>query len=199
MRTFALLLLVAAACNDDAIDSDEEARRAYLGLDSSIEASIDLGFQGFNSADSANIAPQTGAGAASGTLTVSGQVDQGSSANKEMRLHVGMVAYSDGVIVVATDDGDVEVDLTYETSAVETDQPYLHLSLRDVPDGTFSGELTGRYQLAGDIDGAVELTLTMTGDIMGASDGTVSRVPGSTSITGTATSGDGRYDVDVTL
>jgi hypothetical protein len=200
MRALVLSVLLVAACSDDdAIDSDEEARRAYLGLDASIEKSLNLGFAGFNSADSANIDPQAGTGDAAGTLTISGQVDQGASANKEMRLYVGMVDYSDGVVAVETEDGDVEVDLTYGTSATQLEQPYLHLSLRDVPDGTFTGELTGVYHLAGDIEGDVELTLTMSGEIMDAGGGVVARVPGSTTITGTATSGDGVYDVNVTL
>jgi hypothetical protein len=199
MRTCLLLLLIAAGCSDDAIDSDEEARRAYLGLDASIEASIDLGFQGFNAASSANIAPQTATGAATGTLTVTGQVDQGSSANKGMRLSIGMVDYSDGAIDVATDDGDIEVELTYDTAATAVDQPYLQLSLRDIPDGTFTGELTGRYFLRGDIDGEVELALTFGGDLADAGGGAVDRVPGTTTITGTATSGDGLYEVAVTL
>ena len=199
MRALLLSLLLVAACSDEAIDSDEEARRAYLGLDASIEKSLNLGFAGFNAADSANIDPQAGTGDAAGALTITGQVDQGSSANKEMRLHVGMVAYSDGVLTVATDDGDVEVDLTYDTSVTPTEQPYLHLSLRDVPDGTFTGELTGVYHLAGDIEGDVELSLTMTGEIMDAGGGVVARVPGTTTVTGTATSGDGHYDVNVTL
>jgi hypothetical protein len=200
MRALVLSLLLVAACSDDdAIDSNEEARRAYLGLDASIEKSLNLGFQGFNTADSANIDPQAGTGDASGALTISGQVDQGSSDNKEMRLYVGMVAYSDGVLTVETEDEEVEVDLTYDTGATQIEQPYLHLSLRDVPDGTFTGELTGVYHLTGDIEGDVELTLTMTGEIMDAGGGVVARVPGATTITGTATSGDGLYDVNVTL
>jgi hypothetical protein len=199
MRTCLLLLLIVAGCADDAIDSNEEARRAYLGLDSSIEASLDLGFQGFNAASSANIAPQTAAGAATGTLTVTGQVDQGSSANKGMRLSIGMVDYSDGAVGVATDDGNVAVELTYDTASTAPEQPYLQLSLRDIPDGTFTGELTGRYLLRGDIDGEVELALTFGGDLADAGGGTVDRVPGTTTITGTATSGDGLYEVDVSL
>jgi hypothetical protein len=130
---------------------------------------------------------------------VTGQVDQGSSANKGMRLHVGMVAFSDGAITVATDDGEIDVELTYDTSATEAEQPYLALSLRDIPDGTFTGELTGRYLLRGDITGEVELTLTFGGELTDAGGGAVDRVPGTTTITGTATSGDGLYDVNVTL
>ena len=196
--------LAAGACGSSGVSSDEEARRAYLGLDGSIETSLNLGFAGFNAASSANIDPQMATGLDTGTLTISGQVDQGSSANKEMRLYVGMVDYSDGVftVVVVHDDQsteEVEVDLTYNTSLVIMEQPYLHLSLRDIPDGTFTGELTGTYILGGDIDGDVTLNLTLMGDIMDGGGGAVLRVPGSTVVQGTATSGDGVYDVNVTL
>lgn len=206
MRTHTLLTctalaLLGAACSDDGIDSNEEARRAYLGLHPSIEKSLNLGFDGFNNGSNANIDPQVGEGDDTGSLTITGQVDRGNSANKEMRLYVGMVDYSEGVFtVVYDDDEEVEVDLTYDTSEVETEQPYLHLSLRDFPDGTFTGELTGTYSVSGDIEADVTLTLTMAGDIMaGDVEGQVLRVPETTTVTGTATSGDGTYDVDLTL
>jgi hypothetical protein len=199
------LALAAGACGeDDAIDSNEAARRAYLGLDGSIEKSLNLGFDGFNAASSANIDPQGGIGDAAGTLTITGQVDQGASDNKGMRLRVGMVDYTDGVFVVeyTNEDGDVEqieVDLTYDTSDVVESQPYLQLSLRNIPTGTFDGTLTGDYFLFGDIEGTVTLNLTMAGQIMDGGNGLVLRVPGSTTITGTATSGDGLYAVNITL
>lgn len=193
--------LAGAACSDDDIDSDEEARRAYLGLDTSIEKSLTLGFDGFNSASSANIAPQMSTGTSTGTLVITGQVDQGTSDNKGMRLRVGMVDYSDGIFTVQVEGEEepVEVDLTYDTSEVVESQPYLELSLRDIPTGTFTGSLTGNYILAGDIEGEVTLTLTMSGQIQDAGGGVVQRVPGATTVTGTATSGDGLYDVALTL
>ena len=195
-------VLGGAACSDDdQISSDEEARRAYLGLDTSIEKSLSLGFDGFNSASSANIAPQMTTGTLTGALTITGQVDQGSSDNKGMRLRVGMVDYSDGLftVVVEGEDEPIEVDLTYDTAEVAESQPYLQLSLRDIPAGTFTGTLAGDYILAGDIEGAVTLTLTMSGQLQDAGGGVVQRVPGTTTVTGTATSGDGLYDVALTL
>jgi hypothetical protein len=198
------LSLVAAACSSSDVDSDEEARRAYLGLHDSIETSLNLGFAGFNAASSANIDPQLANGISTGTLTISGQVDQGASTNKEMRLYIGMVDYSDGVFTVIVNEGEddeeeIEVDLTYDTSAVVMEQPYLQLSLRDIPTGTFTGSLTGTYFLEGDIEGDCTLTLTMAGALMDGGGGLVLRVPGTTTVTGTATSGDGTYDVNVTL
>jgi hypothetical protein len=197
--TLIAILAAAAGCSDDdAIDSDEAARRAYLGLDGSIGVSLGLGFDGFNAASSANIPPQMATGVASGTLTISGQVDQGASTNKGMRLEVGMVDYSDGVLTVMDGDEMIEVDLTYATSAVIEEQPALDLSLRDIPNGTFTGTLAGTYQISGDISGEVTLALTMSGAIQDDGTGDVIRVPGSTTISGTATSGDGLYTVAIT-
>lgn len=191
-----MLLLSASlvGCGDE-VSSDEEARRAYLGLDKSIGKSLQLGFAGFNSASSANISAQLIGGDATGTLTITGQVDQGSSANKGMRLRVGMTNYSDGTITA--DDETVEV--TYQTSTDTTMQPQLDLSLRNIPNGTFTGTLVGNFQMAGDIKGEVTLNLSMSGTIEDDGTGKVRRQAGSTTVTGTAKSGDGEYQVNITL
>ncbi len=197
----ALVLVGAGACgssNDNGVSSDEEARRAYLGLDQSIETAIGLGFDGFNAASSANIAPQTGPGLSAGTLTVTGQVDQGSSANKGMRLHVGMVGYSDGPFPI-TADGD-SISITYDTPADATLQPALEMQLKNIPTGTLTGTLAGTYLMTGGLEGEATLTLTFTGMLQAVGTTGVERVPGSTHVTGTVTStGDGLYNVDVTL
>ena len=195
-----LVASTAGACSDsDAIDSDEQARRAYLGLDTSIEKSIQLGFDGYNSASNANIPEQNSSGDATGTLTITGQVDQGVSANKEMRLYIGMVDYSDGTVLVDADGDEIEIDITHQTSEVQMEQPYLQLSSKDIPDGTFTGTLTGLYLLAGDLNGEVELDLTMSASLQDVGGGVVGRVPGSTTITGTAVSGDGLYEVELSI
>lgn len=193
----ALVALTGACSDDDTISSDEEARRAYFGLDESIAASITLGFAGFNSASSANIAPQTAAGIAGGTLTVTGQVDQGSSNNKGMRLKVGMVAYTDGLVVI--DGTPTDIDIVYDTSANVASQPSLTMQLKGIPTGTLDGTLVGDYTMTGDIEGTATLNLTFTGKLMDAGGGKPVRVPGMTHVTGTAVSGDGTYAVDVTL
>src|SRR5574338_818145 len=100
-----VLLLGVGCSDDDAVDSDEQARRAYLGLDLSIEKALNLGFAGYNAASSANIPEQMTTGMAGGTLKITGQVDKGASMNKTMRLDIGMVAYDDGDIVI-NEDGD---------------------------------------------------------------------------------------------
>jgi hypothetical protein len=190
-----VLFLALAACSSNSVDSDEQARRAYLGLDPSIAKSLQLGFDGFNAAHSANIPPQMMAGTKAGTLGISGQVDQGSSNNKEMRLVVAMTAYDDGPFAVNSD-GD-KLDVVYATDA--TGGPALDLSLKGIPTGTLDGTLMGVYHLSGDLQGDVTLDLTIAGSLADGGNGTVIRAPGTTHVTGTAVQGDGTYDVDVTL
>jgi hypothetical protein len=198
-----LLVLACVACNDDGVDSDEEARRAYLGLDKSIEKSLNLGFQGFNLASSANIDPQATVGDSAGMLTVSGQVDQGSSDNKGMRLYIAMVDYDDGDVDVSPDN-DETVHIVYDTDPDPTKQPYLNLKLANVPTGTLTGTLdsnttmTGVYMMTGDIEGTLAINVTITGTLMAGTGTQVLRVPGSTTVVGTATNGDGgTYDINL--
>ena len=199
-----LVSVGSAACSDDEIDSDEAARRAYLGLDGSIEKSLNLGFAGFNAASSANIDVQMTTGASAGTLAIDGQVDQGSSANKGMRLNVAMVGYDDGDIVI-NDDGDT-IHLVYDTSTDVAAQPYLDLKLMNVPTGTLTGSLssntsmTGVYNLSGDMDGTLTLAVTINGTLMAGPNNTVVRVPGTTTVVGTATNSDGGvYAINLTV
>lgn len=189
------LSLTAIGCSDDEIDSDEQARRAYLGLDTSIQKSIDLGFQGFNAASSANIDPQMTTGTKAGTLTITGQVDQGSSANKGMRLNIGMVGYTDGPFDVGED---APIEIIYDTDPAPANQPYLTMQLKNIPTGTLEGMVTantsmlGVYKLSGSLAGTLTLNLTITGTLMaGTGTQTVVRVPGTTMVTGTATNSDG--------
>lgn len=191
----ALFTFLLAACGGG-VSSDEQARRAYVGLDSALGKALQLGFDGFNAASSANIAEQGTEGDLSGTLKVNGQVDQGSSANKGMRLQVGMVDYSDGQ--VEGSEGEV-VNLTYDTAVDLAAQPALTLSLRNIPDGTYSGTLTGTFQMSGDLAGEVVLDLAFSGVIESDGAGGTRRQAGSTTVTGTATSGGGTYTVETTL
>jgi hypothetical protein len=196
---FVIAMLGLAACSSDELDSDAEAERAYLGLDDSIGKAMTLGFAGFNAATNANIPDQNGVGTVKGTLLISGQVDAGASSNKEMRLRIGMVGYSDGKVTV--DGDDKEINITYDTAA-NTDrtlQPELDLSLHNFPNGTLTGSLIGDYTMTGDIKGTATLNLTISGTIMDDGTGKTVRTPGTTHITGTAVSGDGMFNVDVTL
>ncbi|MBP8809971.1 MAG: hypothetical protein KBG48_34435 [Kofleriaceae bacterium] len=193
---WSIVALSLIACSEEGIDSDEEARRAYLGLDTSIGKCLTLGFAGFNTASSANIDPQTAPGDAAGTLTINGQVDQGASTNKGMRLRVFMLAYDDGPFPVGEDDETISI--VYDTASTPELQPALQLQLRDIPSGTFTGSLNGFYAVNGGVDGEIVLNLTMTGNLQAAGAGT-ERMPGSTQVTGTVTSGNGVYQVALTL
>ena len=197
ITTLSFVALVSAGCGGCGgtnVTSDEQARRAYLGLDKSVGKAMQLGFDGFNSASSANISPQSTAGAKSGTLTITGQVDQGSSANKGMRLRVSMTNYSDGDVLV---DGGAPVAVTYATDGGTL--PALDLSLKGIPTGTFTGTLVGDFGMSGGLTGVVSLNLSMAGDLEDGGNGTVRRKAGTTAVTGTATSGTGVYNVNLSL
>lgn len=188
---FALVLSGCGGGDDDAsgqpaVKSTADAKRAYLGLDASIDKAIALGFDGFNAATNANIAPQSAEGEHVGTMTVTGQVDQGASANKTMHLSEALDGYSD------------DAHLTYDTNAAAL--PAIEMKLSKVPTGTLDGTLTGSFTMSGDLEGSVTLDLTFSGELQPtAADATkVERKPGTTHITGTATSGNDSYAVDVT-
>ncbi len=179
-----LFLLLPGACNDDGVGSEEDAKAAYLGLDAHIDKAITLGFAGFNAASSANISPQMTTGAKTGTLTVTGQVDQGSSDNKGMRLNEALVAYSDdGLRTYVTNDAAL---------------PALTMQLKSIPTGTLSGSLNGAFVMSGELAGDVTLALSFGGELQAGAGTAVERKPGTTRVTGTATSPYGVYTIDVT-
>jgi hypothetical protein len=177
--------MFSLGCGSDNVDSNEEARRAYLGLDLAIDKGIDLGFKGFNAANSANIPAQMTTGSKSGTMTVTGQVDQGSSNNKGMRLSLAMATYSD-------------IDkYTYDTDPAKP-LPALDMMLKSIPTGTLDGTFAGELQMAGTLKGPITLTLSFTATLEPDPAGAVvHRKPGTTHITGTAVSPAGRYSIDV--
>jgi hypothetical protein len=114
-----------------------------------------------------------------------------------MRLSVGMVDYTDGAVVIEGEEE--EINITYDTSTDPLMQPLLNLTLRNIPTGTLDGTLTGVYVMTGDVEGEATLNLTFSGTLQMSDTGGVSRVPGMTVVTGTASTGDGMYEVDVTL
>lgn len=183
------------ACSGGQISSEDEAAMAYLGLDVALERALDLGMQGFNAASSANLDPQTGNGDVSGSMTVTGQADQGSSDNKGLRLFVELIDYADLGDVDA--DSDSEIAITYNTDAGSL--PDFDLSLRGIPTGTLEGTIAGTFTMTGDLEGTVTLALDVAGALADDGSGGVSRAAGTTHITGTATnSGGGTFAVDVT-
>src|SRR5687768_880273 len=96
-----IAVLSLSACTG--VKNEAQARYAYLGLDGAIDRAMNLGLAGYNAADSANIDDQTADGGEAGTMVVSGQVDQGSSDNKGLRLFVALEGYRD---TVDDDNGD---------------------------------------------------------------------------------------------
>ncbi|MDC0720468.1 hypothetical protein [Nannocystis bainbridge] len=187
--TCAMFSWLVVGCQPPAVGvaDPEAARRAYLGLDRAVDRAIELGFAGFNAASSANIPEQTAAGALSGTMIVGGKVDQGASANKGMDLQVTLEDYSDGPV-----EGMVEV--AYDGGPAAFD-----LKLRDLPDGTLTGNLSGEFVMTGELAGVVALDVDITGDTEEAPDGTIRRRAGTIHVTGTATSDYGVFAIDVML
>jgi hypothetical protein len=167
----------------DGVASEEEAERAYLGLDASIDRAIGLGFDGFNAASSANIPPQTANGTKGGKMIIGGKVDQGASNNKTMSLTITLEAYTDDELLI------------YDTDPAAL--PVLDMKLSKIPDGTLEGSLNGTFLMSGELEGPVRLSLSFAGDLEPAGDG-VQRKAGTTTITGSADSDFGIYEVDVT-
>lgn len=191
------VLFTVGACSSNSVDSNEQARRAYLGLDKAISKSLALGFQGYNVATNANIPPQMTMGDASGTLTITGKVDQGTPGQAQMNLNVGMTMYSDGKIMV--DDKGNTISVTYATSTDMTMQPLLSLKLNSSAGDTLTGTLMGDYTMSGDLKGTVTLDLQLTGKFSGTAPN-VMRVTGSTMVTGSAVNSDGgMYTVSVKI
>jgi hypothetical protein len=117
-----------------------------------------------------------------------------------MRLMQAMTAWTDGKFVIDTSND--TWDVTYATGAT---LPALTLNLKGIPTagsqatGTLDGTLTGSYTMTGDLTGTVDLDLTITGQITTDANGKVARAPGTTTITGTATDGNGVYMVSLML
>ncbi|HXU74457.1 MAG TPA: hypothetical protein VN947_34420 [Polyangia bacterium] len=193
-----LLILIAstAGCgNGDSVTSNEQARRAYLGLDKAVSKSLALGFAGYNAAANANIPAQMAAGDATGALTISGHVDQGNPSQISMGLAADMTMYSDGKIVV--DDKNDTIVVTYATDSAAA--PSLSLKLNASAGNTLTGSLDGDYTMSGDLQGTVTLSLQINGTFSGTAPD-VMRVVGSTTVTGTAVnSSGGTYMVNTTL
>jgi hypothetical protein len=188
---------IAPACSCGAVGSEDEARIAYLGVDDVVTKSLELGFAGFGAGDNANIPAQNDSGEESGTIDVTGQVDQGASDNKGMRLDVVLVQYSDGTIDDPDTDDEEEIAIVYDTA--EGAPLDCDLSLRDFPDGTYTGTLLGTVLMSGDLEGELELSVAFEGEIDDDGAGNTVRSPGTTTVTGKATSPNGEFDIDTTI
>ncbi|HEY0134842.1 MAG TPA: hypothetical protein VGB85_12200 [Nannocystis sp.] len=184
----ALSLVHCGGGKEGAVDDPVSAELSYIGLDRAIDRAIDLGFDGFNAADSANIPEQTDAGELTGRMIVNGKVDQGASTNKNMSLNVTLVDdYSDAVL-----EGEREV--VYNGGPA-----LLDLSFKGLPTATFTGSLHGSFAMTGDLAGEVTLDLQLTGETEAGAGDIIVRKPGTIRVIGTASSDYGVFDVDVSL
>jgi hypothetical protein len=195
MRAIVILTLTLSACHCGEVSSEEDARRAYLGIDPGVERALRLGFQGYNTASSANISPQTESGDVSGQMTIGGQVDQGTSANKGMRLTMELADYSDPPTQLDQDDEDYEIRYATKEGAPAN----LTLSLKNIPNGTLTGTLMGTVVMSSDLEGDLALNLNFSGEIeeIPGEPGKTQRKAGTTHVTGTAVSEAGTYNVDL--
>lgn len=142
-RPLLLALLTLTACSG--VDSDAEAELAYLALDAGVERMLALGFDGFAAADSANIPTQEAEGDDTGLMTVSGQVDQGASDNKGMRLDVVLTDYSDGPVEVpGQEDAEDPVEYQVFYTTADCDPLTIDFTLRDITSdyGVYDVDLT---------------------------------------------------------
>ncbi len=193
MRSALLLPVLLTACGGG-VSNEADAEAAYLGLDGMLAKAVNLGFAGYNGASSANIEPQTTEGEVTGALTVDGQVDQGASDNKGMRLTLALDEYSDGEVEL---EDDTTYALTYYTEADAL--PELDVQLRDIPDGTLAGTLVGAFVMDGELEGDVVLSLDLIGEIEDDGAGGVQRTEGTVVVSGSATSPYGIYAVELEL
>ena len=190
--TMALVCVFLTGCKG--VASEEAARLAYEGLDPAVATMLQLGFDGFNAADSANIDPQTADGLEAGTITVTGQVDQGNSDNKGMRLLGQLVDWTDGPVTSTEDEQLAVAYSTGDEAPLDVD-----FSLRDIPDGTLEGSIVGTVWMVGDLEDELTLDLTLDGTVEDDGAGGTQRTVGATTVVGTATSGYGTFAVDLTL
>lgn len=176
------------------VDSEDDARLTSLGLNAIVVDALQLGFDGFNAADSANIPTQSADGDEAGTITVDGQVDQGASDNKGMRLTVTLDGYINELLDDPETDDEEELRFLYSTA--DGAPLNLELSLRDIPNGTLSGTLAGTVLVEEDLEAEVEVSLSFAGTIEDDGNGGTTPTDGGTNVTGTVESASGSFDVD---
>jgi hypothetical protein len=114
-----------------------------------------------------------------------------------MRLDVALVEYSDGPIDDPDTEDEEEIDILYDTG--EAAPLDCDMQLRDFPDGTYSGTLVGDVVMTGDLEGELKLNVTFAGEIDDDGEGNTVRSPGTTNVTGTATSPNGDFTIDTTI
>jgi hypothetical protein len=114
-----------------------------------------------------------------------------------MRLQVALADYADGAIDDPTTNDEERIKIVYATA--DAAPLALELQLRNIPTGTLTGTLSGTVTMDGDLQGDLELSVTFAGSIEDNGAAGTQRVEGSTTVTGTATSENGSYDIDTAL
>jgi hypothetical protein len=181
------------------VSNEASARRAYVGLDKATTRALGLAFDGFNAATSANIPPQMGMGDTMGTMLVEGQVSQGMSMNRELRLGVTLANYQD-MITDNLDGGTGAMLRLIYSKPEDAGAPLsLTLSLRPGQMPSLTGTFTGTVRMTGELTGDVTLNLMISGEVRAVAGMGMryERVPATTRITGTVVSSVGTYVVDV--
>lgn len=195
----AAVTFLCAGCPGGEVNTEADAELAYVGFDPILSHIMDLGFAGFNAAGSANIPTQEDDAPGDGTIAVDGQVDQGNSDNKGMRLDVALDDYFDGPVDSPAADDETAYEIVYSTAdgaPLDCD-----LQLKNFPDGTLEGTVSGTVVMTGDLTGDLVLDLAIDGETDPDADDAekVTRAAGTTQVTGTATSDYGEYAVDVEI
>ena len=142
------------------------------------------------------------AGGATDSLRPS-QLVSGQYAGKEVQL-AGIVkgplngdAHAGGLRFTLKDfDGPQTVRVVYTGSVPDLFAAERHVYLR----GTLeNGTFVGTVQMTGDLEGEVDVNLTFSGLTDPDEDGNTIREEGTTTVTGTATSGAGEFEIDTTI
>jgi hypothetical protein len=175
-------VFVLVGCGSDTIN--QRAQTVYVEIQDVIYDSMELAFKGFNTATSATVPPQTKTGDNKGTLTVTGQVDQGTSPDKAMKLQLELVDYPSASTT----------NTTFKTGATK---PSLNINLKGIPNGTLDALLSGDFLMSGTLSGTATLSITMTGTLQKDPSNTSKVQPAKYSIKGTTKSDYGTHSVDI--
>jgi hypothetical protein len=175
MRLASLVLpLLVIGCGMD-VGSTADAQRAYQGLETSVERAISLSVSSLG-----NAAARTAKGRVSGALRLGEPVQHDSAG---ARFLAALSRYSDDGEIVYSTDPDAP--------------PAVTLDVRNVSRGALDGTIEGSFLMSGAERGQVSLLLAFSTAVAPGPGGALVRRPGTTRITGTATSPSGAYHVDV--
>lgn len=184
MRTATQVLLLFSflpAC-DSSSASTERARQLFLGFDHSIDNSLQLALDGYNSSGGGGFSQQTINGLLMGTMNVAGTVNNLSSTQAQLRLTEELINYSD------------YGNYLFNTTGSRL---LLSLNLEGIPNGTFDGSLVGMVTVSSAQDTLAQVNISLKGMLQPLGGKTVQRTPGATLIKGSFSAGSDTYAIDV--